>query len=112
MSLLQYTKHIVLASTFLTSMAHAHTPETKAPQAAPATPQIKKTNSSLTVKVQKMTCQGCANKVESTLKDKPGVLSVKANYQTGTVSFEYDSEKTNPDTLKQYLTDMGKPVIS
>ena len=53
----------------------------------------------VSLQVDGMTCAGCAVGVESAFLDVPGVLSAKADWQTGTALVEIDPSVVKPTDL-------------
>ncbi|KAK4071344.1 hypothetical protein Purlil1_13432 [Purpureocillium lilacinum] len=49
--------------------------------------------------VDGMTCSGCGNKMERTLKALPGVSSVRVNFVMGSAEFSLDTSVTTPDEV-------------
>ncbi|KAL3956734.1 hypothetical protein ACCO45_009580, partial [Purpureocillium lilacinum] len=49
--------------------------------------------------VDGMTCSGCGNKMERTLKALPGVSSVRVNFVMGSAEFSLDTDVTTPDEV-------------
>lgn len=109
MSLLQYTRHFVLASTFLTTLA------CQGPTASDKHAHAKATDQSqqgiVQLQVSSMTCQKCARGIESYLSQKPGVISVQADNKTGAVTIQYNSTLTNPTTLREHLLETGHKLV-
>ncbi len=59
-----------------------------------------------------MTCTGCESTIKSKVKKVDGVKDVMADHNTGTVKASYDPGKTNPDAIKNAITDAGYNVES
>ncbi|KAJ6442300.1 cation transport ATPase [Purpureocillium lavendulum] len=49
--------------------------------------------------VDGMTCSGCGNKMERTLKAQPGVSSVRVNFVMGSAEFSLDTSVNTPDEV-------------
>ena len=66
-----------------------------------------------TLRVDGMTCGGCAKSVEHALKKVDGVLRVKAkDGPRGTVWIEYDDQKVDLTKIRQVITDTGFQPIN
>lgn len=53
----------------------------------------------LALSVEGMTCSGCGNKMERTLKGLPGVTSVRVNFVMGNAECSYDATVTSIDDI-------------
>ena len=65
---------------------------------------------SVTISVNGMKCGGCEKTVTTALTAIDGVLSVKASFQDKTVEIDFDSTKTDLDTLEDAIIDAGFTV--
>ena len=59
------------------------------------------------LRVEGMTWTACEGAVESALEDIPGVISVNADYLTGTASVAYNSEQTTPESILAEFNSQG-----
>ncbi|NNE66227.1 MAG: hypothetical protein HKN33_06640 [Pyrinomonadaceae bacterium] len=59
------------------------------------------------IRVEGMTCDGCASHIDESLKKLVGVHSVKASYKNGDVKVVYDSRKISVDSIKKAIKDLG-----
>ncbi len=51
--------------------------------------------------IEGMTCTGCEESVNYTLRNKDGVLSAVSSYETGIADVKYDKSKVQPEQLAQ-----------
>lgn len=67
----------------------------------------------LTLNIDNMVCQGCAEKIIAVLNEMDGVRKVKTKVMKKLVQVEFNSEETNEEKLKTILTEAGyKPTAS
>ena len=59
------------------------------------------------IKLGGMTCASCALKIETKLKDMPGVSSSVVNFANEEATVEYDSGVTNYDQFNKAIKDLG-----
>ena len=85
---LQYAVVPALASVASSKVAEAHAQGKRTTQ-----------GQEVSLHVDGMTCAGCAVGVEAALLDVPGVLSAKADWETGDAIVEIDSAVASPDDL-------------
>lgn len=62
---------------------------------------------SVTLKVNGMTCEGCAFAVKKKLLESPGVAEAEVNYPAGTAGVKYDPAKTTPAKLIEAVEASG-----
>ncbi len=55
--------------------------------------------------IQGMTCTGCEESVEYTLRNQGGVLSAVSSYETGIANVKYDRSEVKPEQLAQAIED-------
>jgi len=60
--------------------------------------------------VTDMKCGGCETNITGKLEAINGVISARASCKDNVVSVEYDTEKTNLDTIKGTITGAGFTV--
>ncbi len=53
----------------------------------------------LSLRVQGMTCQGCAQSLMAHLKREQGVLAVQVDWRAGRAVVTYDPELTGPERI-------------
>lgn len=63
----------------------------------------------LVIQVQGMKCEGCENRIISTLISIKGISNVKANHKNGTV--EVTTEQFDFATIKEKIENLGFSVI-
>ena len=56
--------------------------------------------------IEGMTCQSCVNKIESTVSEKPGVISVSVSLEEKEGKILYKPTDTNADTLRDHVGEM------
>lgn len=64
-----------------------------------------------TFKIPNMVCEGCAEKITTTLKALPGVKTVKSKAFQKQVQVNYHPEQINQEELKKVLEKEGYPVV-
>jgi len=62
------------------------------------------------IKVKGMSCSGCENRIQNTLKTIEGVDNVIANYIDGTVKVTLNMEVAE-ENIKEKIEDIGFEVI-
>lgn len=62
---------------------------------------------SVTIKVEGMTCGGCAVTVEKALKKTPGVEDAKVSYEKGEAWVKYDDAKVTLAKLREVINSTG-----
>ena len=63
------------------------------------------------VSIKGMHCASCANIIERTLKDSPGVSATQVNYGTEKAKISFDSEKTDLAALSKKLGPLGYSLL-
>ncbi len=58
----------------------------------------------VTLKVEGMTCSGCAAAVKMTAEKVDGVKKAEVSYEKGTAEVTYDPEKTTPEAIAKAIT--------
>lgn len=66
----------------------------------------------LTLKVEGMTCGGCATSIQNALNGHDGVTSAEADVAAGTVSVEFDSAVIRQAALEQAIVDAGFDIAA
>ncbi|HET8752785.1 MAG TPA: heavy-metal-associated domain-containing protein [Salinimicrobium sp.] len=67
----------------------------------------------ITLNIDNMVCQGCAEKITAVLNEVDGVRKVKTKLMKKLVQVEFNPEETNEEKLKTVLTEAGyKPTGS
>lgn len=64
----------------------------------------------VTLKVEGMSCGGCVASVSRVLTALPGVSDATVNLQTGTAKVTFDEASTNPAALRAAIEDAGYEV--
>ena len=60
--------------------------------------------------VSGMTCSSCEAHVKHAVNELPGILSVTANYEEGSVSVQFDESKTSKDEIVKAIDTTGYKV--
>ena len=60
-----------------------------------------------TLKLRGMACAACANKVEETLQEVPGVATAQVNFAAEQASVDYDEQRTTLERILTAVTDVG-----
>ena len=60
---------------------------------------------SITLKVDGMSCEHCVKAVSEAVQGVAGTANVSVDLKNGTVSFSYDSSKTQLDAIKAAITE-------
>ncbi len=71
-------------------------------------PSKKKT----TISIIGMSCASCVARIESTIKDIPGVVSININLASEKAFLEYDPEKIGITEIKNTINDLGYKVAT
>lgn len=66
----------------------------------------------LVMQLDELSCPSCMQKIQAGVSQQDGVESVKVLFNASKVKAEYDEAVTNPDELKQAVTDLGYSVQS
>ncbi len=61
-------------------------------------------------RVLDMHCTNCVMTIEGLEDDLPGVKSVRASYQRGTVEVEYDEKRLTEAKIRESITGLGYTV--
>jgi copper chaperone CopZ len=61
----------------------------------------------VTIKVQGMTCGGCATRVEEALKSTDGVMEVRVSFERGRAVIKYDDRRVTIDRLRLVIQSTG-----
>ncbi len=61
-------------------------------------------------RVLDMHCTNCAMTIEGLEDDLPGVKSVRASYQKGTVEVEYDEKRVSEGKIRDAIGELGYTV--
>lgn len=59
------------------------------------------------ISVEGMTCHSCVKNIENTISQKPGVKHISVSLEKKEAIIEYNPNKTNPETLRDQIDDMG-----
>ncbi len=62
------------------------------------------------LRVTGMTCTGCENRVERTLKDVDGVRHINADHQAGAVTVMLDEDTTDRSAVRARIEQAGYQV--
>jgi sulfite exporter TauE/SafE/copper chaperone CopZ len=60
-----------------------------------------------TLRVADMTCVNCERRIETELKEMPGVNDVKASFSDGGVRVTYDADITDTGTIEKIIEELG-----
>ena len=63
------------------------------------------------IKVQNMSCAGCASHVQKVLQKQPGVTGASVNFATQTASIEYDKTLTSVMELRKAVREAGFDLV-
>jgi copper chaperone len=61
----------------------------------------------VTLKVNGMTCQGCARSVKNVLERVPGVLGAEVDLERGAARIQIDQARLAPGALKAAIEEAG-----
>ncbi len=64
----------------------------------------------LSLKVEGITCSGCAVDVESILKNADGISDAEASYAAGTVNIDYHPDEINEKQVLDLVKKLGLKV--
>lgn len=62
------------------------------------------------LKIEGMMCTGCENRIQNSLKNMNGVISVKANHNDGTVTLSVE-DNIDISKIKEKIQNIGFTVI-
>lgn len=65
----------------------------------------------ITIKVEGMTCGGCATSLTQALKETPGVLDAKASYEKGEAWIKYDDQRITVAKLREVINSTGFKAV-
>ncbi|MFD1432132.1 heavy-metal-associated domain-containing protein [Lacticaseibacillus yichunensis] len=66
----------------------------------------------LTLQLDELTCPSCLTKIETAVKNQPGVETVKVLFNAGKVKAQFDDSQIAADQLTQVVSDLGYEVKS
>ncbi len=66
----------------------------------------------MNLKVEGITCSGCAVDVATVLKNTDGILDADANYSTGDVNIDFDPKELNEKQVLDLIKKLGLKKIS
>lgn len=61
----------------------------------------------INLKLSGLHCTSCAANIDLTLEDTPGISSSDTNYQKSEAKITFDPVKTNPNSIRKIITDLG-----
>lgn len=94
---------LLLSSAFLMNCQQTKETDTGAAAKVATAQHVEK----VSLDVEGMTCSGCEMNVESHLKELPGVLEVKADYESGKAAVEIDKENVDVKQLIAAVQEAG-----
>ncbi len=65
----------------------------------------------VTMQLEQLVCPTCAQKIETALKNAPGVESVAVLFNSSKAKVQYDEETTEPDALAAVVRNLGYDVL-
>ncbi len=65
----------------------------------------------LNLRVDGITCPGCASDAESVLKNSDGILGAEVNYASGTVTIDYRSGEIDENQVVGLVTRLGLKIL-
>ncbi|WP_390409867.1 heavy-metal-associated domain-containing protein [Lacticaseibacillus jixiensis] len=66
----------------------------------------------ITMQLDELTCPSCLTKIETAVKNQPGVANVKVLFNAAKVKAEFDDSQVSADTLENVVTKLGYEVKS
>lgn len=64
-----------------------------------------------TIQMEELVCPMCAQKIETALKQVPGVISAAVLYNASKAKVEFDETKTSLEDLVRVITGLGYVVL-
>ncbi|WP_461215694.1 heavy-metal-associated domain-containing protein [Lacticaseibacillus sp. GG6-2] len=64
----------------------------------------------ITMQLDALTCPSCLTKIESAVKQQPGVDNVKVLFNAAKVKAEFDDSQNSPEQLTDVVTKLGYEV--
>lgn len=68
---------------------------------------LEQLTSSIRLSVNGMTCQSCVRNIESNVKEKPGIFTIKVDLQEKAAYIDYDPQITDPKQIASDIESMG-----
>lgn len=66
-----------------------------------------KDSETVTLKLSGLHCTSCATNIDLTLEDTSGISSSTTNYQKSESKITFDPTKTNLNSIRKIITDLG-----
>jgi copper chaperone CopZ len=60
--------------------------------------------------VEGMTCSGCVDRVETTIRSLPGIVSVAIDLADSLATIDYDVSKTTRDQIREAIISAGYKI--
>lgn len=64
----------------------------------------------ITLQLDELTCPSCLTKIESAVKQQPGVANVKVLFNAAKVKADFDDSQNSADQLADVVTKLGYEV--
>jgi copper chaperone CopZ len=109
MANINFIKPILLLALIISFMSCQ---QSKAPKENDNQKTEVKTNKTLTLQVEGMTCTGCEATIENKIKGLQGVSKVKADHKKGLTQIEFDSSKVEKPAFIDAIKSTGYKVVS
>lgn len=65
----------------------------------------------VTIRVEGMTCEGCARSVERALRETEGVLEARVSFEKGEAWIKYDDQKVTVARLREVINSTGFKAV-
>ncbi len=92
----------------LLTIACQNTSKENTEQSAETTEVVAKVNvQKIEINVEGMSCSGCENTIQETIKDFEGVYTANADHVNGVAVMEFDSTKINVADVMLAINDLG-----
>jgi Cu+-exporting ATPase len=76
----------------------------------PSAPRSAQEQATASFAVDRMHCDGCADRIRTTLGKAPGVLHVEVKLADRRVQVLYDAARITPEQIARIMTDLGYPA--
>ena len=64
-----------------------------------------------TIQMEELVCPMCAQKIETTLRKAPGVISATVLYNASKAKVEFDETQTSLEELMRVITALGYEIV-
>ncbi|QQS51377.1 MAG: heavy-metal-associated domain-containing protein [Bacteroidota bacterium] len=84
----------------------------KNPSPEAKTSEVEAKTAQVEISIEGMTCTGCENTINASLKSIPGVSSVESSHSKGIAKVAFEPEKTDTSAFRHLITEAGYDVVA